>query len=283
MWHDLPTSFNDFKNFAKEILLEVEGFYSLDTADKELWSDFENDLGYFVWKKFYDYHCNIDFMSESFRPSEFYSLQDELTEQSDHHVEEIKKAFQEWVEGIDISDVVKKMDFPQDSSFISFNYTSTLQSVYGISEARVFHVHGRADNLDDLIFGHGKTIEEEPEQDENGDSNRTMFTDSENAAKYPFYALQKPVNEVLKKNDEFFKSARSVSEIIVMGHSLNDIDLPYFKELATWASGAHWLVCCYKISEVDHVTTQLINCGVQCARIQTMGYGDLVKMSKKGP
>lgn len=33
-------------------------------------------------------------------------------------------------------------------------------------------------------------------EDLNGDSNRTMFTDEEGAAKYPFYVLQKPVNEV---------------------------------------------------------------------------------------
>lgn len=38
-------------------------------------------------------------------------------------------------------------------------------------------------------------------EDDNGDSNRTMFSDAEGAAKNPFYALQKPVSEVTPFRD----------------------------------------------------------------------------------
>lgn len=59
------------------------------------------------------------------------------------------------------------------------------------------HIHGRSSTFDELIYGHGEAIEDVPELDENGESNRTMFSDAESAAKYPFQALQKPVFETL--------------------------------------------------------------------------------------
>jgi hypothetical protein len=240
-----------------------------------LWCDFENSLGCFDWHEFHEAHNHIDVLSESFRRSDVYGLEDDLTEQSDHYVEAIRESFREWVEGIDVSVADRKVAFPQDASFITFDYTRTLQSIYRISDDRVFHVHGRADLFEELIFGHGETMEEEPELDENGDSNRTMFSDAEGAAKYPFYAFQKPVGEVLKKNREVFDSARGVSEIVVLGHSLNNIDLPYFKQLAASAPNARWLVCYFqKVDEARYVK-QLVSCNVRHESIRTCTYANL--------
>ena len=275
LWHGLPTGYDRFYAFAKEMLDELENYYLFDVANVGPWYDFENSLGRFDWLQFYEAHNHIDVESESFRPSEVYGLEDDLTEQADHQVEAIKESFREWVDGIDISVAEMKLAFPRDASFISFNYTSTLQSIYGITDERVFHVHGRADKFDDLIFGHGETMEEEPELDENGDSNRTMFSDAEGAAKYPFYALQKPVSEVLEKNSKLFESVGYVSEIIVIGHSLNKIDLPYFGKLAACAPSAQWLVCCYEEKDEVHHLEELVNCGVRRESIQTCTYDEL--------
>src|SRR5690606_39278694 len=77
--------------------------------------------------------------------------------------------------------------------FLNFNYTDTLTELYGISRDRILYIHNNVnDQFGDLIFGHGQEQEDEPEGDEideNGDSNRTMFTDSERASRHPFYAL----------------------------------------------------------------------------------------------
>ncbi len=275
LWHGLPTGYDCFYAFAKEMLDELENYYSFHVAHKGPWCDFENSLGCFDWLQFYEAHNHIDVASESFRPSEVYGLEDALIEQADHHVEAIREFFREWVEEIDISVAEIKLAFPQDARFITFNYTSTLQSIYGISDEWVFHVHGRADKFDDLIFGHGETMEEEPELDESGDSNRTMFSDAEGAAKYPFYALQKPVSEVLEKNREFFDSVGYVSEIIVVGHSLNKIDLPYFSKLAACAPNARWLVCCYEEADEVHHVEELVNCGARRESVRACTYADL--------
>ena len=182
-------------------------------------------------------------------PSEAYSLEDDINEQADSLVEVVKERFHDWIESIDISQAQKKTRFSKGDSFLSFNYTSTIQAIYGVDPVDILHIHGRADAYDDLIFGHGETMEEESELDENGDSNRTMFSDAEGAAKYPFYALQKPVSETINANIKFFDSLEGFSTINVIGHSLNDIDLPYFEEIARNAKYAGWRVYCYKIED----------------------------------
>lgn len=253
----------------------MERYYSLNITHSGPWRDFENSLGHFEWQHFYEDYNHIDVASESFRRSEVFGLEDELTEQADRHVEAIRESFREWIEEIDISAARQKLRMPKDASYLTFNYTSTLQSVYGIPDDKVLHIHGKAENYDELIFGHGETREEEPELDKNGESNRTMFSDPEGAAKYPFYAFQKPVSEVLKNNFEFFNSLNDILEITVIGHSFNKIDLPYFRRLAEKSKNAMWSVCTYKESEAIHHLQELVSCGVSIENIRTYTYEEL--------
>lgn len=274
LWHGLPTSYGQFYEFAKETLDEISNYYSLDVTKSGPWCDFENSLADFNWYEFFDAHNHIDVDSESFRPSFVCCLEDDLEHQADLHVETIRDCFRDWVDGIDVSVAERRMFFTQDSKFITFNYTSTLESIYGIDDDNVFHIHGRADKCDELIFGHGEAMEEEPELDESGDSNRTMFSDAEGAAKYPFYALQKPVDKVLESNENFFNSLEHIDEIFVIGHSLNKIDLPYFIKLAERAPSAEWMICCYCADEENHHFQKLVECGVLHERIRVYAYLD---------
>lgn len=275
LWHDLPTSYRHFYEFAEGCLDELENYYSFDLHEYEPWHDFENALGDFCWENFFDYYNEIDVGAEDFRPSFVYGLEDEITEQTDIHVTTIKEAFLEWIAQIDIREANRKMLFPDDAQFINFNYTSTLQFTYGIDDSKVMHIHGRAEKNDDLIFGHGADIIEESEIDEDGESNRTMFSDAEGAAKYPLYALKKPVDEVLDKNGSYFNRLTGITEVIVIGHSLNNIDMPYFKKIVECAPGAQWKVCCYINEERTEHIQKLICCGIKLEHITVCAYDDL--------
>lgn len=44
-----------------------------------------------------------------------------------------------------------------------------------------------------------------------------------------FQKTLKPVDSLIHKNIMFFNSLHYVSEIKIIGHSINDIDLPYYK------------------------------------------------------
>lgn len=249
--HNLSTGYNDFHLFVRNNYTDLENlfeeYFQLKTNEEYYWSDFENDLGTFNWRSFYKEKNNIDVLDENFRPSFTYGLEDELRQETDELVDEIKEAFEKWLNQINLEQTDKKIDFESNSIFLNFNYTLTLEEVYKIPSERIFHIHGDVNNTpDSLIFGHNEELEEEPEIDEDGDSNRTMFTDAQNAAKYPFYAFQKPVNEIISTNMSFFESLRDIEEVVIWGHSLNQIDIPYFKEIIkqtkesiTWKVGFH--------------------------------------------
>ena len=68
----------------------------------------------------------------------------------------ISQKFTEWVKTLDSVDIKKKIDLPEARLFISFNYTDTLERVYGIEENRIVYIHGKASRGDKLIYGHGK-------------------------------------------------------------------------------------------------------------------------------
>jgi len=272
LWHNLPTDYGSFYAYAKETLDEMEAYYVSGENLERPWHDFENCLGTYDWQLFYDAYNDINVTSESFKPSHAYGLEDELVEQSEGHVESIQTLFHEWVSSIDVSITSTKYPFSQNAIYLTFNYTDTLQTVYEISSGSILHIHGSAAAYDDLIFGHGKSMEEEPEVDENGDSNRTMFTDAQNAAKHPFYAFQKPVSERIEENRSYFRSLSGVIEVVVIGHSINDIDLPYFKEVAKYAPNCRWAVYSYKTSDSKHHVRQLERCGVTSNNIDIRAY-----------
>lgn len=167
------------------------------------------------------------------------------------------------------------MRFNDNAIFINFNYTSTLQVVYGVEDKNVLHIHGCAKKHHDLIFGHGENIMTAPEIDENGDSNRTMFSDAESAAAYPLHAFKKPVDEILKERYKYFKNLIDITEIIVIGHSLNKVDLPYFRRIADSAKDAQWKVSYYSNDEKENHIKALMSCGVSQEKIVLCSYEDL--------
>lgn len=275
LWHSLPTSYADFYKFAQGTLDEIENYYLFDLNATDPWHDFENALGAFDADGFFDFHNEVDITSDDFRPRDIYGLEDGLTEQTDMHVSKVRKIFNDWVNTIDVSYAKRKIKFPEHSQFITFNYTSTLQSIYDIEDSRVLHIHGRAGKNGNLIFGHGENVSEPPDFDENGDSTSDMFSDAERAARYPLYAFKKPVDDILEKNESYFYTINDIDEIVIIGHSLNTIDQPYFSRINDSAANAQWKVFCYTKDEEKGHTQSLVNCGVCPDRIEIMTYADL--------
>lgn len=254
---------------------EVSEFYKLTISSDGLWGDFENDLGRFDWRSFYSAHNHIDVTAEDFKPSMIYCLQDDLTNESDEHVASIRSRFEEWICEIDLSVAKKCMILCSESRYLSFNYTSTLQQVYGIDQSRILHIHGNAEQYEELIFGHGIEIEIEPDFDEYGETTRTPFSDAEGAAMYPLYAFRKPVEDLLKKHENFFQSLVDIDNVIVIGHSFNSVDLPYFQKVAEFAKNAAWTVYYYDHNCTESFREKLMNCGVHSKKIDLRSHVEI--------
>lgn len=261
IWHDLPTRYEHFYQYANDTMDNVERYFDPGDINKP-WHDFENSLGTYSWKELFEQYDYTDISSDDFRVSETYGLHDELAERADELHNSITQCFVEWVENINVSDAHKKFVFKSQSRFITFNYTQVLQIVYGIDDAQIFHIHGKAD-CGDIIFGHGLELENEPEFDSNGDSNRTMFTDAENAAKYPLYAFKKPTKKIISDNKRYLDSLLGLNQIEVIGHSMADVDIPYIDEIAKRNIGITWVVYFYQESDREKFRRQLHKCGVE--------------------
>lgn len=273
--HNLPTSYNDFHRhiIANCNTLEniLEQYFSLRSGENLLWTNFEEDLGTFDWELFFDDNNHIDINDEDFRPSFTYGLEDDLIEQTEQLKTNIRKAFQDWLDTIDISSTVKKLKFLKDSTFINFNYTLILEEIYKIDRDKILHIHGDIiNNPGELIFGHNATMKETSELDENGDSNRTIFADSENAAKSLFYSFYKPVEEIIATNANTFELLTNVKNIFVLGHSLNPIDMPYLKQISSRSKFAQWNVTYYNASEKRKNLSTLIQMGISPKDIRSL-------------
>lgn len=270
--HRLPTKYSDFHHFItnnnNDLEDEFENYFNLKVNSDYKWTNFEEDLGSFNSKSFYDSICNIDVSDEDFRPSFVFGLEDDITQQADELVRDIREAFECWLETIKIDNIKKKFKFEEKSVFVNFNYTPTLQEVYNIEENRILHIHGNIfEDRGNLIFGHDDESEPVFELDENGDSNRTMFSDSESASRYPFEALKKLVSETVSQNKSFFENIKNLKNIIVYGHSLNQIDIAYFEEINKYAKKAIWKVSFYGEHEKEHHLNVLKSIGIDEKKI----------------
>mgnify|MGYP000946548833 CR=1 FL=1 len=67
---------------------------------------------------------------------------------------------------------------------------------------------------------------------------------------------EKKTQEVLDKNKEYFKSLYNIKNIVVIGHSLSDVDIPYFKEILNNnidKDNLNWYFSAYSVSSLDKI------------------------------
>lgn len=251
----LKTSYTDFHEFIIENFPDLKNNFDeyFSMGENEEWKDFEENLATYNYQSFFDAYNNIDIKYDNFKVSEASGLEDEIVQEVYDMVDLIKKAFTEWISEIDYESLaIKQIRYGDDAFFINFNYTETLERSYGIHSDRILYIHGKADNYEELIFGHGQQTESNPaieEPDENGDSNSTLFTDSENASRYPFYVFKKPTHEILEQHREFFLKLNWIDEIFVLGHSLGEVDRLYFEKISELLPNAEWSVSYHKDEE----------------------------------
>lgn len=255
LYHGLPSRYADFHRYVEEndpeLLEQLGSYFDFQVDENYLWSNFEQDLCHFDHGSFKDSYDHIDVTSDTFKWSEFYGLEDEVTSESESLVEKIRDAFSGWVETFDLEENkangYKPVKLDTKAFYINFNYTDTLEEYYHIPKERILYIHNNAKAYDDLIFGHGEATDhaDVPAFDEQGEPTRTPYTDIENASRAPFFAFQKDTKAVLERHRLWFNSLVGIDEVIILGHSLGNVDSPYFRKLVKQVGNASWKVSYY--------------------------------------
>jgi hypothetical protein len=272
LWHKLPTSYKDFYKQHNKHLDQIEHYFSCGLQEEELWSDFENVLGKFDESILIEENDFMDFSGDEFPTQQMYGLEDAVDNFSRNIINDITDSFTEWLRGISLNKLAQQIVFPDQARYISFNYTSTLQQLYAIPETNVNHIHGSLGQSSNLIFGHTETVVHATAEED------TYYTEAINHGRKVLEALQKPVNDIIKSNlTPWLNKIDNISVITVIGHSLNNIDLPYFSRIVEKFPDAYWQ--CYSFSQKEAFAHSSIlqQIGVPKNNLRVGTYTDLVQ------
>ena len=255
--HNMPTRFDpDFKDISERI--EGSFFWDLYQSKKdEIWSDFENLLGCPDYNTLEDifigYEPDYSSDSESDRDGIIYRAQ------SCGHLDSALKEFAKKAEK-SVEKVQKNHDIDlildKNGYFLSFNYTHTLENIYGIPSENVLHIHGEV-GADNLALGYPKgnynpeKYSYDVRQKGRGSYAQIDVEDYITRA-IKDYNVRTAYEKLVEKCKSFYKEIRidllekfldenncSINEIIVYGHSCA-IDYEYFEYLNKRYPKASW-------------------------------------------
>lgn len=231
---------------------------SIAEPDGNKWSDLEASLGRLDYDEAFDMlpeelddYGDINYWRESYNnedmASNLYTV-----------VSYVKDLFAEWVDEIDIETAKAKQGFlgliePEDI-FLTFNYTETLEEVYGINEDHVCHIHGKQG--ENILFGHGNTKDYTDEYMRKNVGSENSLSELDNF-------LKKDTEQALKEHKLFFDGIDDkIKEVYSIGFSFADVDLIYMKEICRRLSAdTVWYLNNYNPLDIPMFQTKLRKCG----------------------
>lgn len=278
VYHGLDTRYTSFglylkKNYREtyELLLNYYGFADLDpdcptTMSDPLWSEFEASMS--LLDKESVLEANMDAMpnysSDDFKDRDRYTLLIEMKRILGLLTTELYKAFKEFILAVQFPDHSRSVNIDRDAVYLTFNYTDTLSKFYDVPDENILFIHGKANtHIDKLTLGHGvdpENFKEKPAEPPSGLSDEDLerwmdyqsdqydysFELGKNAINQYFSATFKGTDQIIKNNEDFFARLGNIDEVYVLGHSLADVDLPYFQKLAQSVKpDAQWVATFY--------------------------------------
>lgn len=234
--HGYKTSYGSFREYLSEKGTMSGSFNIPDIfsdASKSDWSNFEQlleDYDFVDWGSSYASNIYVEDDKEQDRNMSYNNrLNDSYREIASFLPSTIRTELCSFIEEATSQraykiESVEKLIKPRDL-FVTFNYSFTLEDLYKIQKTRILHIHKTIYSEDEIIFGHGnqylKSNPNPPEFDLSNPAGQLCNLNSEFKKVYQISAL---IN---------FLDKKQVTQIIIMGHGLGDIDSRYFQKLNT--------------------------------------------------
>lgn len=255
LYHGLPTSYGHFHDYVKkhdnELTELIDKYYLPKKLD--FWNDFEENLGNFdddllreyCQKYLEDYGC------DNWRDAFHHDYQYELDRIIDRITLGLRECFCNWLSQISFDGLEKKIiPIERNAYYLTFNYTCTLEKIYDIPAQNILHIHGtfKAHDNDRIVYGHGghPYIVEK-------DIDDPRIAEGEEIIKDYFAKTKKPVMQIIHKYQKFFyKMITNVTNITIIGHSMNEIDYPYFKRIGnSIKERTDWTYYYHSMKDID--------------------------------
>lgn len=273
--HCLRTSYYDFAKFLKEnnknLYETLESYISYPSSDKDLWSRFEENLANLDAEEILSEHTDTlpDYASDDFRDRDRYVFPDIMDEHYQKLTSGLFSEFEAFIRKVDFpkSAFEFKIELDKSATFLTFNYTDTLERLYKIDKKQILYIHNSVFYSNEgIVLGHGidpKNFEEKrpnpPDglsdeeleiwHDQHDDYDYSYDTGKETLMQY-FKDTYKPTQEIIKRHASFFKSIAHISEVFVLGHSISPVDLTYFDHIVkSIDKDVKWVVSLYDTRE----------------------------------
>ncbi|HHN8430263.1 bacteriophage abortive infection AbiH family protein [Morganella morganii] len=262
LYHNLKTSYGDFHDYIKIKDHDVYRFVNDYAPAGDEWNELESSLGSI---DFYNiiYDCEnflVPYSDENFRSHDHHSFQYEVGNIAENLSSKLLQHFSSWIKSIKVpvDPVFRKFKFFElDSIFLTFNYTNTLEYLYLIEKEKIKHIHGSISDGSKITLGHSwersVTINPSP-----GAEQDIRICDAYDSLDDMFDINFKNCKKIIKEEMEYFESLSSVSEVIIIGHSLSDVDAEYFKEILKFAPKNTIWRYALRDPQNDHEKTQML-------------------------
>ena len=223
--HKLTTSYRDYYSFVKEnanksngwdIILEYYPEYH------EFWSDAETNICLINRSRFLD-------LKRVFNVTDIDILLSKIRESFESFIINVEKQ----VDGLE-----PEFELDMNSLFLTFNYTSVLESVYKIPEDNVVHLHNTAGDAvmkryfgfldsDEIVLGHGPNYRHFLFWSDNTIGNDKDYISFRNKT-------LKNSSEIIKKYNlqyKLLKLQKIIDEVVFYGFSFSPNDQEYVQTL----------------------------------------------------
>jgi hypothetical protein len=313
MYHGLDTSYQSFAFFMKKNYSEIYGllikYYDLPDLNPDdaksykdpHWGDFEKALAGLDFETVLDDGSNYvsDPSSPDFTDGDWGSYQIEMERIVNNLTIDLCKSFKEFILSVQFPDSVdnKLLLLENNSVFLNFNYTDTLEKYYFVNRSRILYIHGKAKNSNEkIILGHGvhpstfKEKEKEPPdglneeqlemwREQMSDNYSYSYELGKDELMSYFNASYKSTDEIIKEHTLFFNILKDVKKIFVLGHSISEVDQPYFQKVIQSVDDkkATWIVSYFSDEAYNSHLKKLFAFGLEKEQIR------LIKMEALKP
>lgn len=254
--HGLDTHYWKLREFIEEkdpdFLRQFEELYNIQPLDdteygysEEAQKRWNNAVNHDLWSEFEKFMGNPNItgmlelsisVTEGMPKDGIRYNMDLYWKEQYEFINRLQGYVKDWIETIDTSNVeIKNASLINSSDyFFNFNYTDLLEKVYGIEN--VLHIHGGVSSVSDIapIMGHCNKNDMQNHQQWAKEADEE-FEEAESSIQEAVYkylnAIYKDTDEQIKFNQKFFDEIKSVKEVIIIGWSAGDVDIPYLRKI----------------------------------------------------
>lgn len=296
--HEIKSSYKDYciwlQKHEKELYEKINSLYNI--KDINWWNDFERELGTIDINSIAN-EAFQTYISENYNKDHVLAAADAENELF-YFFFAILATFNCWINELNPPAESKKIQLDENGFFINFNYTRTLQELYGIEDEQIFHIHGTKDSKPtDFILGHNVPYltavrryfpnlgdKTEAEIDEEywklGSTESYIKHEFQEDIVNAFESMRKNTEAILFNNRELFQSFKNVRTIYIYGFSFSEIDLPYIDEIVNVIDvrATQWVISCHSKEDKARVSKYMNSKGIPLSQKNTLGIYRVIEL-----